>query len=97
MKKRQLTQPTIRIRFSDGTYKYWSKQLGRVLLKDLAARLDEKTKELGRAKGNVSITYLKDPDGDYCNWFSFYNKDDCLEKIKPAIEKQLLDYIYGKI
>jgi len=96
MKERQLTQPTISIRFSDGTYKYWTKQLGRVLLKDLAAILDEKTKELGRARGNVSITYLKDPDGDYCTWFSFYNKDDCLEKIKPAIEKQLLDYIYGK-
>ena len=97
MKKRQLTQPTIFIRFSDGTRKYWSKQLGRVLLKGLTIKLDEKTKELGRANGSVAITYLKDPDGDYCTWFSFYDKDDCLEKIKPAIEKQLLDYIYGKI
>ena len=95
-RQKQLTQPTIKIRFSDETYKYWTKQLGRVLLKGLTIKLDEKTKELGRACGEVYITYLKDPDGDYYTKFSFHDKADCLEKIKPAIEKQLLDYIYDK-
>lgn len=95
-RQKQLTQPTIKIHFSDGTYKYWTKQLGQVLLKGLTIKLNEKTKELGRACGTVEITYLKDPDGDYKTRFTFYNKDDCLSKIKPTIEKQLLEYMYDK-
>lgn len=91
-----MTQPTIKIYFSDGTYKYWTKSLGQVLVKGLTIKLNEKTKKLGRATGQVYITYLRDPDGDYYTKFSFYDKADCLKKIKSAIEPQLLDYIYDK-
>lgn len=95
-RQKQLTQPTIKIYFNDDTYKYWTKQSGKVLLRGLTIKLDEKTKEVGRACGTATITYLIDPDGDYITRFTFYNKDDCLNKIKPALEKQLLDYMYDK-
>jgi len=94
MLKKAKRVPTINVMFSDGTHKQWKKYSESKLIKELTVLLTEKTKNLGRANGEMRIVYERDPDGDFYTRFSFINLEDCLYKLKPAIEPALLRFFY---
>lgn len=86
--------PSVNITFSDGTHKQWKKWLEQDLLKEVTKLLKEKTKKEGRAAGVVKVVYAKDPDGDYKTVFTFHDTQDCLYKLRPAVEPGLLRWFY---
>lgn len=86
--------PSVTVRFSDDSYKVWKKWTEKKLINELTKLLLEKEKKNGRANGSVSIVYAKDPDGDYKTQFSFHSLADCLIKIQPSIEPELLKWFY---
>lgn len=86
--------PSINISFEEGTYKQWKRWTERELLKQVTKLLDAETKEYGRAVGKMRIVYQRDPDGDFETRFDFHSKEDCLYKLKPAIEGKLLEWFY---
>ena len=86
--------PSVILYFKDGTYKQWKKWTERNLLKEVTNLLDKETKKSGRAVGDMRIVYQKDPDGDFYTRFSFHSKEDCIEKLTPCIEGNLLEWFY---
>lgn len=86
--------PTVTLGFEYGSNKVWKKWTEKKLITELTKLLDEKTKSEGRAMGYIRITYAKDPQGDYYTRFNFYDTQDCIRKLKPSIEKELLRWFY---
>lgn len=86
--------PSVTVRFSDDSYKVWKKWTEKKLINELTKLLVEKTKKNGRADGSMSIVYAKDPAGDYYTRFTFINTEDCIKKLKPSIETNLLRWFY---
>lgn len=94
MLKKTSKVPTINISFEDGTHRQWKKYSEAKLLREVTVYLNQKTKSEGRAVGSVRVVYAKDPQGDFYTRFSFFNTDDCIYKLKPTIEKELLRWFY---
>lgn len=86
--------PSVNISFSDGTHKQWKKWSEPELLREVTKLLTQKTKSEGRAVGDVKIVYARDPEGDYRTIFSFHSTEDCIYKLKPAVEPGLLRWFY---
>lgn len=86
--------PSVNLSLGYDTHKQWKKWTERNLLKEVTKLLDEETKKKGRAAGTMRIVYQKDPDGDFCTRFNFHSKEDCIEKLKPCIEQELLRWFY---
>jgi len=86
--------PTVNISFDSGTHKQWKKYTGVKLFKELTVILAKETKNTGRATGSVRVVYQKDPDGDFQTRFHFHSAEDCLYKLKPTIEDDLLEWFY---
>jgi len=88
--------PSVNLTIAYGTHKQWKKWTEKNLLKEVTKLLDAETKKTGRAIGSMRIVYAKDPAGDFVTRFDFHSKEDCLYKLKPAIEGKLLEWFYGE-
>ena len=88
--------PSVTVRFSDDSYKVWKKWTEKKLINELTKLLLEKEKKNGRAIGSMRIVYARDPAGDFATRFDFHSKEDCLYKLKPAIEGKLLEWFYNE-
>ncbi len=86
--------PSVNLSLGYDTHKQWKKWTERELLKEVTKLLDAETKKVGRAVGTMRIVYAKDPAGDFVTRFDFHSTEDCLYKLKPAIEGKLLEWFY---
>jgi len=86
--------PSINLSLGYDTRKQWKKWSEKKLIKELTDLLTQEEKKSGRATGSIRVVYARDPGGDYYTNFTFYTKEDCLYKLKPAIEKELLNWFY---
>lgn len=86
--------PSVNLSLGYDTHKQWKKWTERELLKEVTKLLDAETKKVGRAVGTMRIVYAKDHAGDFVTRFDFHSTEDCLYKLKPAIEGKLLEWFY---